>query len=64
MSYLCYFRKTETLETVKPESKENKAPNKPAEPKSKLKSAYGKYAGVIVEKADCWDADLKKTIRA
>lgn len=30
---------------------------------SKLKAAYGKYRGLIIEKEDCWDADLKKTIR-
>ncbi len=60
MSYLCYFRKTETLENVKSESTENK----PSEPKLRLKSAYGKYVGVIVDRSDCWDDDLKKTIRA
>ena len=30
--------------------------------KSNLKAAFGKYKGVIVEKDDCWDDDLKKTI--
>ncbi|WP_421827624.1 hypothetical protein [Larkinella sp.] len=36
-------------------------PGKP-KPKSNLKLAIGKYKGVIVEKADCWDKDLKKTL--
>ncbi|WP_165840938.1 hypothetical protein [Larkinella punicea] len=36
-------------------------PGKP-KPKSNLKLAIGKYKGVIVEKDDCWDDDLKKTI--
>ncbi len=31
-----------------------------AKPKSNLKLAIGKYKGVIVEKADCWDGDLKR----
>jgi hypothetical protein len=31
-------------------------------PKSNLKAALGKYKTIIVEKDDCWDEDLKKTI--
>lgn len=31
-------------------------------PKSNLKAALGKYKGIIIEKDNCWDEDLKKTI--
>jgi hypothetical protein len=31
-------------------------------PKSNIKAALGKYKNVIVEKDDCWEEDLKKTV--
>lgn len=33
-----------------------------ARPKSNLKAAFGKYKGVLVEKDNCWNTDLQKTI--
>ncbi len=51
-----------TMKTETNSEKDKPSFPKP-KPESKLKAAYGKYRDSIVEKEDCWDTDLKKTIR-
>ena len=48
---------------MKDETKSSKPSSQVTKPKSNLKAAYGKYESIIVEKGDCWEKDLKKTIR-
>lgn len=54
--------KTATKPTKASSAKPNRTSGLANQPKSNLKAAFGKYKGVIIEKDNCWDEDLKKTI--